>query len=605
MDMKKKVCIIIAIFLIMCGYVGYKASQHKEIKYKIIDVIEADTYYIDLNRNNIKDEDELFKLKDIVAFKPVKNKVISKIIKKYNISETEALKNGYLAQDWAKNNLIGKYVKISKISPLDKNFSYRFATVELDNVDVAKMLLVNGLAVVRDDCRNVKYLTSDFFNQAKENVAGLSKIKFYALNLKTNIVHTLNSEHFSLINNLKLVLARDLGDYIPCKICFNKVHLTIKPEYNFPKSKGVYKKSIYKKFDNLELFLINPLEFSKPSNSCRTKLCSRLVEEINSSKTSIDVALYGIGDQEAIINALRNAKNRGVNIRSVVDYSKNMDKIYPVTRKFIEEFGAKTDKNEVLMHNKFLIFDNSKVFTGSINISNTGTGGYNANTAVIVKSNELANQYKTEFNQMYNSKFSNKKIKNPITSIVSPKFSIKAYFLPKHDVMADEIIPDVKNAKKEIFISIFYLTNIDLIDELVLAHNRGVEVLVMVDALSATNFKDRIMILRNKNIPVKVENWGGKNHEKTILIDGEKLIIGSANFSKNGFYKNDENVLAITSPTIAEFYRDYYLYLFNSIDNKYLHYFPRAESFESKNSCYDGIDNNFDGKIDAEDDGCK
>ena len=105
-----------------------------------------------------------------------------------------------------------------------------------------------------------------------------------------------------------------------------------------------------------------------------------------------------------------------------------------------------------------------------------------------------------------------------------------------------------------------------------------------------------------------IENFIKENDfNKGILEDSKINSTEEISYviDKNGFYKNDENVLAITSPTIAEFYRDYYLYLFNSIDNKYLHYFPRAESFESKNSCYDGIDNNFDGKIDAEDDGCK
>ena len=69
--------------------------------------------------------------------------------------------------------------------------------------------------------------------------------------------------------------------------------------------------------------------------------------------------------------------------------------------------------------------------------------------------------------------------------------------------------------------------------------------------------------------------------------------------------KNDENVLIFKSTDIAGFYRKHFLNLYNSIDNQYLKITPRAESFESGNSCYDGIDNNFDGKIDSDDIGCK
>jgi hypothetical protein len=46
------------------------------------------------------------------------------------------------------------------------------------------------------------------------------------------------------------------------------------------------------------------------------------------------------------------------------------------------------------------------------------------------------------------------------------------------------------------------------------------------------------------------------------------------------------------------------LFLFNSIDKKFLFTIPRAEGKESINSCYDGIDNNFDGNIDSKDKGC-
>ena len=144
-----------------------------------------------------------------------------------------------------------------------------------------------------------------------------------------------------------------------------------------------------------------------------------------------------------------------------------------------------------------------------------------------------------------------------------------------------------------------------MIFDLIQAKARNVEVLVILDAVGANNFKDRVNLLRRNNIPVIIENWGGKNHEKTILIDNEILVFGSCNFSKNGFLKNDENMVVVKNSAIAKFYSDYFLYLFNSIDKKFLKFFPRAESFDSKNSCYDGLDNNYDGKVDNLDVGCQ
>ena len=53
------------------------------------------------------------------------------------------------------------------------------------------------------------------------------------------------------------------------------------------------------------------------------------------------------------------------------------------------------------MHNKFFVFDNEIIWTGSTNISDSGTGGYNANVSALIKSKEIASLYIEEFNQMY------------------------------------------------------------------------------------------------------------------------------------------------------------------------------------------------------------
>lgn len=64
-------------------------------------------------------------------------------------------------------------------------------------------------------------------------------------------------------------------------------------------------------------------------------------------------------------------------------------------------------------------------------------------------------------------------------------------------------------------------------------------------------------------------------------------------------------MLIIENPKLADFYRKFFLYIWQKIPEKYLKYTVRAESKYSIGSCYDGIDNNFDGKIDAADAGCR
>ena len=605
MTIKDKLITIIILILMFAGFYIYHCQSLKLHPHKILKVVEADKYYIDLNDNNKIDNDELIKLEDVSAFYPIKNDFSLNQAKNLNLTIEEYLKLGFIARKWAVDNLTNKNVFImSKLDEFKPELNYRYAYIKYNSYDLGEIILKNGLGFIYKDIKNKNYYSKRNYRQIKNNLIIVDKADFLLLNLKTNILHKLNSLHFSEIHYSELVLSKDaVKNFQLCKFCFNEKIKSekINEEYNIPKSKNSYKKEVYKKFGNVEVYLVNPLEYNKPNSNCRTLICKRIVSEINSSKNNIDIALYGFGEQNEIYNALLKAKNRGVKINTVVDYSKNMDEIYPYTRRFINDFSSITDKSSVIMHNKFFIFDNKKVLTGSNNVSPSGTGGYNANFSILINSNKIAQSYKKEFNEMQKEKFSNKKQENPVVE----DFNIKAYFSPKNNIYENLILPQIKTAKKEVFVSAFYLTDKNLINELIKLKKRGVNVLVLLDAVGANSFKDRVYMLRKENIPVIVENWGGKNHEKTILIDSNKLITGSANFSKSAFYKNDENVLLILNKDLALLYRDYYLYLFNSIDKKFLKYIPRAEGFDSKNTCYDGIDNNFDSKIDFFDEGCQ
>lgn len=599
--MKKKIIAVIVLLTMLLGFIIYYYKTPQKTSYKVLKVKEADLLYIDLNKNNRIDDNELIKLADVSAFRPIKNDFSTNWSKKLNLSIEQYLKTGYLARNWAIAALEGQDVSldIDRIEySKDKKYGYSYITFK--NQDYGIMLLKNGLGFSYKNSKNKNYYIYQNLPQVKNNSKELDKLSFVLFNSSSGIIHKLDCEFVNSIKNAELILKKDaLVHHTPCKVCF--LSEKIINEYSIPKSIGKYPRSVYKKDGFIEMYLINPLELKKPNPNCDTLVCKRLVEEINSSNSTIDMALYGVGDQKAVIEALRMAKKRGVVIRAVVDYSKNQDSTYPKTKEFSEEFSAVVDKTSSLMHNKFFIFDNKKVITGSTNLSSTGTGGYNANIFLVINSGIIANTYKQEFDQMFNSKFSIKKIENKIGQ---DKW-VKAYFSPKNDVYNNLIQNKIKNANKEIFLSIFYLTDKNLINELILAKKRGVEVLVLLDALCANNFKNNVKLLREAKIPVIVENWGGKNHEKTMVIDSNFLISGSLNFSKSGFYKNDENILLIENKVLASYYRDYYLYLFSSIDKKFLKLIPRAEGFDSKNSCYDGIDNNFDGKIDSEDDGCK
>ena len=139
---------------------------------------------------------------------------------------------------------------------------------------------------------------------------------------------------------------------------------------------------------------------------------------------------------------------------------------------------------------------------------------------------------------------------------------------------------------------------------LINAKNRGTEIKIIIDATSAAGKYTIHKELRNAGISVKVENKAGKMHTKLLIID-DIIFVGSMNLTKSGENKNDESMLALSNSDAVKIFKEQFLYLWNSIPEKWLYKNPRAEGRDSYGSCFDGIDNDFDGDIDSSDDGCK
>ena len=127
---------------------------------------------------------------------------------------------------------------------------------------------------------------------------------------------------------------------------------------------------------------------------------------------------------------------------------------------------------------------------------------------------------------------------------------------------------------------------------------------VILDATASKNGYTKHELLRAAGIPVKVENWGGKMHMKSAVIDGQYIITGSMNWTSAGEGGNDENTVIIKSEKMARQYEKYFQKVWDSISDKWLEGRPDPESMNSAAACFDDVDNDFDHLADAEDDGC-
>ena len=414
---------------------------------------------------------------------------------------------------------------------------------------------------------------------------------------------------------------------------------------------------------SVELILHDPTDRTRPADACDVRLCTSLLERIDAAEHQIDMAIYGLRDQTALLTALARAKKRGVRIRAVVDRDVNGDNYYSSTPDLVALLGEDVHDDELtdrrsqrerrrddgvhrceqpmgfkgppqclsyeigetcilgvhasreplefkgdIMHHKYAVIDGQWVWMGSTNWSNSGTGGYNANLVVLAHDRKIASWYTREFEHMWmDDRYHHDKPRNErgLWTQLDDGTRVTGWFSPQDKPMTRAVVPLLAKAEKNIDIAVFFLTHKGVAKELIAAKERGVKVRVILDATAAGNGYTKHEVLRAAGIPVKIENWGGKMHAKSAVIDGDTVITGSMNWTSAGEGGNDENTLIFQgNAKMAAQYQAWFDALWASIPDKWLKGRPDPEGRDSTTACTDGSDNDFDHLADDEDPGC-
>lgn len=581
---------LIILFTVFAIFLYFQNTTNSVLK-----IINPTLIQVDINNNGILDDDETICIDSTEAFMPGLEPE-KPIFITDDVNQKDLIALGYITLNYSKDILSDKQVKL--IFSGKKSHECRYADINIDGQSYSEKLYEAGLAA-----KNGKFNYNKFTNRLKQ----AQNLKLVIYNNKSNKFHKLDCKYGILSSDYIIMQSKELPkDAAPCKFCHIKNQSAVKDKTQPVKIQPTISKG------SIRLILTDYTKILKPDRKCTSDVCKALLNEINNSNQTIDIAIYGWDMIPDLYNALAAAHNRGVKIRIVFDRSYNNDDYYKETLtilKVADKYNSDYRQNNSsftnqLMHNKFFIFDNSKVFTGSMNISSTGTSGFNSNAVVIIDSKDAAKLYTYEFEQMLSGKFHSEKQKPNIpNSFTIGKDKLSIYFSP-YDKTFNYIVPLINKAQKYIYIPAFLITHNELSNALINAKNRGVDVKIIIDANSTSTRNTKHAILRQNNVPLKTENYAGRMHSKSIIIDDKYLITGSMNFSNSGENKNDENCLIIESPEIARFYRNYFIYLWSKIPDKWLKYNAKAEGYDSIGSCSDGIDNDFDGYIDNEDTGC-
>lgn len=135
--------------------------------------------------------------------------------------------------------------------------------------------------------------------------------------------------------------------------------------------------------------------------------CGKVIlDEINSAKNSIELAIYHLTSRE-LAKALVLAVKRGVIVRVYFDGDNAKD--YYSKANFLRKNGVlvKVEDGEGLMHNKFCIIDDELAITGSYNWT-ASADLKNDENVLLIRSKDIAKIYRVQFEKYWQDTYVDK-----------------------------------------------------------------------------------------------------------------------------------------------------------------------------------------------------
>jgi phospholipase D len=116
------------------------------------------------------------------------------------------------------------------------------------------------------------------------------------------------------------------------------------------------------------------------------------------------------------------------------------------------------------------------------------------------------------------------------------------------------IAKEIHQAQESIYMQAFSFTSDLIADELIKAHKRGVSVKILFDRGQMDEKNSKFHALRDAGLDVRLDHVPGLAHNKVIIIDREKVVTGSYNFTKAADKRNADNVIMVDNREVAHAY---------------------------------------------------
>jgi cardiolipin synthase A/B len=262
------------------------------------------------------------------------------------------------------------------------------------------------------------------------------------------------------------------------------------------------------------------------SNQARQDLKLTFCHALKEAKSSIDIQIYSLTDP-TIKLLLSKKQKEGVLTRIAYD-----PKATPNLKSHFQH--ANPIKMKGLMHRKLIVCDGLTTFLGTANLTPQSLSMHD-NLVVGIYHPPLA-----AFLQAPNASH---------FSFTLGARSASLWLLPDPTRAAlHSLVSLISEARKTIRVAMFTLTHPLLIDALKKARARGVDVKIAVDFYTGKGASLKgLKALREAKIPIYLSQGLQLLHHKWAFIDDKRLIIGSANWTKAAFEKNQDCFLILHS----------------------------------------------------------
>lgn len=312
------------------------------------------------------------------------------------------------------------------------------------------------------------------------------------------------------------------------------------------------------------------------------------INEMEKAKDSIFIRLYIFSNDDygvRISNILRSKDEEGVNIKVLsAALANNIESTKQTTLDFDTNFQQPSNIGQYLTyntginfrnsqdtffifdHSKMIIIDNKVAYVGGMNIGQPYR--YTWHDMMIKLKGPIVYQANNRFREAWASagpagdlgtliakiqgKFApNKELLEYYNKDLDKQTDIRILYTDSQDKgIYKAQMHAIKNAKKYIYIQNPYLADYKIINALIQARGRGVDVRIIlpsennVGMMSSSNLVATNIFLKNG---IRVYRYNGMTHIKAGIYDGWATV-GSANFDNLSLMKNKEYNIAFSNP---------------------------------------------------------